>query len=64
MNTDQHEYNKSFEGRARHSVRAVVGVSADGGQRTPMDREQAARPTVPCFLSVSIRVHPWFNSRA
>jgi hypothetical protein len=64
MNTDQQKCIKSFEGRARHfrrrlamagqAVRAVVGVSAGGGQRT-------ARPTVPDLLSVSIRVHPWFN---
>jgi hypothetical protein len=62
--TDQQKCIKSFEGRARHfrrrlamagqAVRAVVGVSAGGGQRT-------ARPTVPDLLSVSIRVHPWFN---
>ena len=56
MNTDQHKCIKSFEGEARHSVRAVAGISTGGGQRT-------ARPTTPDLLSVSIRVHPWFNSR-
>jgi hypothetical protein len=36
---------KPFAGRARHSVRAVLCVLTDSGQRTPMHREQAARPT-------------------
>jgi len=38
-----------WQGRARHSVRAVIGDRATGGQRT-------ARPTK---KSVSIRVYPW-----
>jgi hypothetical protein len=38
MNTDT--------GRARHSVRAVVCLRAGGGQRTPMNRERAARPAI------------------
>ena len=54
MNTDEHKCIKSFEGGARHSVRAVVGVSAGSGQRTPMDREQAVRPA----SKFIIRVHP------
>ena len=63
MNTDKHGLkNKNDElcvGRARHSVRAVVFFRTNGGQRTLMDREQAARPTrqsmsYPC-PSVSIR---------
>jgi hypothetical protein len=54
MNTDEHGCNKAFEGKARHSVRAVVGVFAGGGQGT-------ARPTIPCFLSVFIRVYPWLK---
>jgi hypothetical protein len=47
-------YNR-FEGRARHfrlrnvtagqAVRAVPGWRTSGGQRTPMNRERAARPT-------------------
>jgi len=49
MDTDKHglknKNDKSFVGGARHSVRAAVFFRTNGGQRTPMDREQAARPT-------------------
>ena len=48
MDTD---IDKTIAGRARHSVRAVLCVLTDGGQRT-------ARPT---NQSVFIRVHPWLN---
>jgi hypothetical protein len=59
MNTDKHGWGKLFEGRARYSVRAEVCIPTSGGQppsrrsgalarreggRTPMNREQAARP--------------------
>jgi hypothetical protein len=36
------------DGRARHSVRAAIVVRTGGGQRTPINREQAARPTEAC----------------
>jgi hypothetical protein len=43
MNTDKHGCHKTVEGRARHSVRAVVGIFVSGGQGT-------ARPTIRCFI--------------
>ena len=33
-------------GGARHSVRAAIVVRTNGGQRTPVNREQAARPAL------------------
>ena len=58
MNTDK---VKIIAGRARHSVRAALCDLPDGGQRTPIIREQAARPA---NQSVFVCVHPWLKLKS